>query len=712
MSNPQPPSITLPFRSNPALYLAPPSDVELTLIESRARNPRQLTLLQGLGLTTSAGALQTDPLVHQCGLYEVKLADPPITSINGEPAFQSHLYLFNVIIALEWDPAPATLQQVRLMAQRASDFLYDVTDGYMAFGQVIIGGPRLMNAADLQVMCSNRFHPRTWIDALNDEAKFLPIRVGRGMWQKNHETLATWDSPEGYRALAHEWGHYAYGLVDTYLSSIYVKAAPAAPQDPRIWQQQADITADCITMAAPDIAIAVDSLMTNPQISEYAPIDQIFERITKRYDHVVRSGPPLDGPAELPLPLPLFPNMSDPGDPRPSAPDASADRESLFLTKTHFQMAFPNVPDTITAAVSHWVYLLKPAAAATDAPERVIAQGKISQRDFEKRGFPVLGAAPGDEVVLISQRDQSGSVQRARIVNAKNALDLSSWEDVTPDELRQLDPANPLFVDIVPAPLQDPSGPVQAMVSVQVAAQQQPDVVRLYPSGQPDGARGGIDVRWDKSSGRSDFVDALHLDGAAFLRWEDPAGERILICSYSQGGGPGTSTGGRFPYDGGVPISGGSAEGGAMLFFLDNAPKERSIDGTTTPRFDTDKHPDEGIRVVTTTLTLGSPVRDASQAERARSYIFCLASNASLRPYPATLALTIDDQAPQRGGDLLIYRWLAGSGWQRLVTFIPGELPYVAVPIQADAGDAAPALLSETPAGPRVERFRVFWTPD
>src|SRR5262249_3809194 len=79
---------------------------------------------------------------------------------------RDHLYLFNVLVAFEWQPGSEELEQLRRAFRRASDFLFDVTDGWMAFGQVVFGGSELMSAADIQIMASNRILSRSWVGGM------------------------------------------------------------------------------------------------------------------------------------------------------------------------------------------------------------------------------------------------------------------------------------------------------------------------------------------------------------------------------------------------------------------------------------------------------------------------------------------------------------------------------------------------------------------
>jgi len=137
--------------------------------------------------------------------------------------FQRSIYLFNVLVALEWHPDEEYMARLESAFRRASDLLFEITDGWMAFGQVVFGGPELMDCADVQIMASNRLFSRSWVGAMhadkrypNDE-KYMPIRIGRGLWKHNRRASVSWEEPEGYRTLIHEWGHYALTLTDEYL---------------------------------------------------------------------------------------------------------------------------------------------------------------------------------------------------------------------------------------------------------------------------------------------------------------------------------------------------------------------------------------------------------------------------------------------------------------------------------------------------------------
>jgi len=216
--------------------------------EQFVRTPRQLDRLRATGLAADADGIFGPSLEWPYREFAVRLLsepsddiDPLATPIGDAPpqpvtrtrrswqlervreivrppsAETMRLCLFNVLVAVEWTPDQYTLRQLEWAFRAASDFLYDVTDGRLAFGQVIFGGLELMPCADIQILASNRILPRSWVDGLLRGEKYLPVRAGRGVWHSRNRISIDWAEPEGYRTLIHEWAHYALGLKDEYL---------------------------------------------------------------------------------------------------------------------------------------------------------------------------------------------------------------------------------------------------------------------------------------------------------------------------------------------------------------------------------------------------------------------------------------------------------------------------------------------------------------
>ncbi|MFL5802922.1 MAG: hypothetical protein ACJ8CR_14420, partial [Roseiflexaceae bacterium] len=317
----------------------------------------------------------------------------PVSSRSFQPVAKGsdttrrpYLYLFNVIVALEWIPKPETLRRLEWAFRRASDFLYDVTNGCMAFGQVVFADVDWMDCADIQIMASNRFLPRSWVSGLLDPTKYTPIRVGRGVWVRNRQIEVPWDEPEGYRALVHEWGHYALGMKDEYISTIDVVDDNGIPIEPRT------------NIVVPLRRIVSESIMATIQgNSEFEPF------CTKKYALNINSNTienyypglkkqiknPNPGPGRLPLPLPQFRYAGQIGDKTRQnertvkLPFSRPGQLQNGIRSTTF---IPRDKDGFPE--EGWmVYLIR---AGLDNPTRIIPQGEIDAR-APKDGFRLLG---------------------------------------------------------------------------------------------------------------------------------------------------------------------------------------------------------------------------------------------------------------------------------------------------------------------------------
>jgi len=130
----------------------------------------------------------------------------------------SPLVLFNLVVSIEWDAPTTYTQQISRAVRHASDYLYDLTDGQMAFGRVAIynsGG--YWADADIQISTKNIVRPHAYVGGITSDDKSHVIRVGR-QWDGNSGNQGPWDEPAGYRTLAHEFGHYALHLQDEYVA--------------------------------------------------------------------------------------------------------------------------------------------------------------------------------------------------------------------------------------------------------------------------------------------------------------------------------------------------------------------------------------------------------------------------------------------------------------------------------------------------------------
>jgi hypothetical protein len=160
------------------------------------------------------------------------------------------LVLFNLDVSLEWDARQDQqfLSQLRYDLGRTSELLYDWSNGQAALGQVRVYQDReRWDQAQVRIYASNRLRPNAAqggivtapvADPANAKIVYEPGQVRMGaVWNRYGE--ATGNLGEDWpRALAHEIGHYAFFLQDTYLGLnatgqvVSVDGCPGAMSDP------------------------------------------------------------------------------------------------------------------------------------------------------------------------------------------------------------------------------------------------------------------------------------------------------------------------------------------------------------------------------------------------------------------------------------------------------------------------------------------------
>lgn len=558
---------------------------------------------------------------------------------------------FHLIIALEWRPSVETLAALKSALIEASRLLYDVTDGLMAIGRVLFGDTVVMGCADLQIFASNRLFPRCSVNAMHDPRKYRPMRLGRGLWDKNNRASIAWSTRDGFATLVHELSHHALGLKDQYLD---VQAnGLVVPQHSLVKDTiMADLSSSELLAPRPNRnSAAADSeweaLRQHPQ----------FASLGIKPNYVRNPRPPT-----APLPATIFTML-------PSLAQAST--ELLLVLDP------AGVSDgTATLDLGYcWVYVLRLNDAGE--PVRLIPQGSFEVRPD---GFRLLGAAVGDRVLLCSSRQGSPGVQLnlwSTIGSvAEGVAVLDPWENVTPDpgEWRHVSVKSPSLGPFGPfdVELDDPLGELAVWDAY------------VCPLGDhtPKRAPKKIDL----------------LDGHILLMAR--AGRRrLMLASYALGGSP-SSTYPAHPN----PIPAGSSDGNAMLFFAPTEPPE--LDYTPTARLDSRSSELEKYLIVTTTNYHASAELLPPQGPEPRSYVFAVASNLELGPltdYNPTLVLYYDKGSRDSGAETIaIYRYDA-TGWVELERCEDKPDRFlVAAPLNAKN---APGLYE---ASPRPEYYRLM----
>lgn len=156
-----------------------------------------------------------------------------LLAANGDIALHSdwRLLLFDVQIALEWQTPEnsAIVQQLRSGMRAASAYLYDLSDGQIAFGELAIkSGGEGWEGADIRIRAANNSRPSARIGGIVGQRTpytsttgiqtiYAPgeILTGRA-WNGESAASGDWSQPAAYRTLVHEWLHYGLFLYDEY----------------------------------------------------------------------------------------------------------------------------------------------------------------------------------------------------------------------------------------------------------------------------------------------------------------------------------------------------------------------------------------------------------------------------------------------------------------------------------------------------------------
>jgi hypothetical protein len=452
---------------------------------------------------------------------------------SGKPP-QPELLLFNVIVALEWTPDQPYLESLQRAFSHASELLYDVTDGYMAFGQVVVGGRELMECADIQIFASNRFYPRTAVNGLTDLNKYQPIRLGRGLWDKLSRRTTPWDQKDvdkkqvGPQTIIHEWGHYALGLKDRYFKLDNAKFVV-----PVLSPVENTIMADVTVTEFSD-----GRFTTRPKDNKDGDDDISDWEMLRKHPAFRELGIQEHTADDRDEPLILRPAFHVVGGARG--------------TQSTIRLRWEDAARYAMEQEHCWVYVVKGQEIVE--PIGLIAQGTIEEPAAE---FQLLGAEAGDYVVLVGNVGE-GTAFKPLVLYAQIAVGNQPWEwlEATPQEPDQPGQKNAF-------PLLDVTvtGKTPLVVSE--------EAIRLP---QYDIRVDGFDSRWRAFTFPLGTVDsAQDISGLSALEGHvmlvsTTGTTQIAIASYSVGGSPSESGFPGHPN----PLPAGSAEGNAMLFFYDD----------------------------------------------------------------------------------------------------------------------------------------------
>jgi len=663
------------------------------------------------------------------------------TLAGHEIAPPGRLYLFNLIVALEWQPSNRTLDTLMRAFRAASDTLYDATNGGMAFGQVVFAGPEHLGKADIQILASNRFHPRSSVDGLSLTEKYSPIRLGRGIWRKERRVLVPWDDTVGFRAIAHEWAHYALGLHDEYIDEpVAVTKSRGGLRLVKAETEKQEF------VVVPRELVALQTLMETLDADELVPhmrqlsraddqkkaerlcarikgeIESKFEGVAER---LCNDNP---GPHTFPLPLPRFFLM--PGgsiQPRP--------------TDSTLYYGDEGICDVERLVLDHcWLYSYR----WEDGKLLMMAQGSVGREAKAKRpsatgpkiegeGFELLGVREQDRILAIGlesgdaeavhpTKTQSGEIAEFFLKQAGQDEGASQVAPPKPDSRwvkfggnGWSDPveSEPPVIAVIPAPITAQEvkqakalGTLPPMrVSVRLTGGGAYDMVWLASPGEEAQQLAAAPATLATTAGATMVAPQpiAHMDGIVALESDDAIS---WVAEFSYGGNGPTTV--RSP---GAPISAGSSDGNLMIFSslgedLANAQLNEKLPNYDKTRADFYNKP-----IVTTRNYAG--FEKAGFADelwqikgKPVSYLFAVAAAEPVDLQQRPTIVMYFDAGALREGELLVIHRYDGERWAPLPTYLPQGVFYAATPISAET---APSLVhSDVPDGARVEYYRLF----
>ena len=251
--------------------------------------------------------------------YRVYLTDLDIRpngyvsrTVVGQPGQQltttvkrdNALVLFNLVASTEWNASEDELNFLRDEMIKASDFLYDVTDGQFAFGHVdIYDDAQHLRDADLRILASNQVIPNAIVGgiAATDTFTYTSSAGRTTVYTPGFLRMQpAWDTDKEYpqcggfcRTLVHEFAHYGLFLYDEYYKFEDGKAVEAHCTSP----DPQDIAGGASIMDQPyktsELAMR-DTLQWSPEYCEKTEQWNIheesdWETVTRVYTDTERS---------------------------------------------------------------------------------------------------------------------------------------------------------------------------------------------------------------------------------------------------------------------------------------------------------------------------------------------------------------------------------------------------------------------------------------
>ncbi|MCB0167529.1 MAG: VCBS repeat-containing protein [Anaerolineae bacterium] len=206
-----------PFRTSSTGYLAG---------RDMLNEDDELIALRPITVTDKFTLYHTSAAPTQTGLGSHTVTSGGVQTLTVTT--ENPLLLFDLDVSLEWDASkdPSYLTLLKQNLAKTSKALYDWTNGQVALGQVTVYQARdHWNEADIRIFASNQMRPVANRGGIVTETTVLnftePLTFSSGeirlgpTWNRYGEPEPIGD--DWPKVLAHELGHYALFLEDTYL---------------------------------------------------------------------------------------------------------------------------------------------------------------------------------------------------------------------------------------------------------------------------------------------------------------------------------------------------------------------------------------------------------------------------------------------------------------------------------------------------------------
>ena len=405
-----------PYRSDPAGFLRGRGEID---------TGDQLVSLLPITHTVAYTLYHTSASPTEVGLDAYAVTAPGVQTLTVSA--DNPLLAFNLDVSLEWDASndPAYLDQLENDLRRASDFLYDLTDGQTALGRVrVFQNRERWNDAHVVVAASNSLRPSAILGGIVNTYThdigvsgtitnaYLPGQVRMPpTWNRFGQPSGT-IGEDWPRVLAHELGHYLLYLPDNYVG-----------------------------LAENKLLALVDcrgSAMTNPYSDAYS---EFLSRGAWEEDASCLNtlAEQYVGRADWETIKTFYPYLNAP---TPNATNSGPSTLPLALTQVQFQPVTPTatlvdpffsvvdaegVPAPLPAGRSQG-YLLKTGESADPADDRLLFLGSAVGDLLQARG-----AEPGDRLCLFDHSRQPMRIGCHTVQDVAGALVLESVTEWTPE---------------------------------------------------------------------------------------------------------------------------------------------------------------------------------------------------------------------------------------------------------------------------------------